>query len=564
MTTTAEALMNRSNNRPPRRPFWALIAGLLALVGVATSTVGSIALADAAKRASRQQFTVAANEVVASLKLVLQHEDDLGVNAAAFVASHPHVGNEEFTRWAESVRAAQRYPEVAGVGLVEVVQAAELPAYWARMAADPLHPGEKSGQITPPGKRPYYCLPVFSFGPGDDTAAGFDFCGVGISHLTTRDSGAETFDSFPVDNTRWLGVGMPVYTTGSTPATVEERRRAFVGWLGESIVPSVVLNQALAGHPGYAVTYQYRGQATAEFHSGLIPRTAQRETLDVGYGWRATVSGPALSGDLAHNGPALAVLLSGIAVSTLMSVLLFVLATGRSRARQMVEVRTHQLRHQATHDPLTGLPNRALIMDRVAQAVANAQRNQNAIAVMFLDLDGFKKINDKLGHAAGDQLLKEVSRRLHASLRTGDTVGRLGGDEFVVLLESGGADSRAGAEKVANRIRAELAVPVELKVDTGTVAVPVHTSIGIATGVRDTADELLHDADIAMYEAKRAGRDRYVIFTPESPAPADVPERAVRATAKRAAADVAGFGSAGQRVAANAVVVPAVLPVNVR
>ena len=117
--------------------------------------------------------------------------------------------------------------------------------------------------------------------------------------------------------------------------------------------------------------------------------------------------------------------------------------------------KTEQLRHQALHDGLTGLPNRALILDRVDQALARSRRQKSSLAVMFLDLDGFKDVNDTLGHAAGDQLLRGVSARLRRLLRDNDTVGRLGGDEFVVVIEGYSLD--AGPEVVAERIREVLA-----------------------------------------------------------------------------------------------------------
>jgi diguanylate cyclase (GGDEF)-like protein len=177
-----------------------------------------------------------------------------------------------------------------------------------------------------------------------------------------------------------------------------------------------------------------------------------------------------------------------------------------------VERKTDELHHQAMHDGLTGLPNRALILDRIEQALARSRRQHAPIALLFLDLDGFKAINDTFGHAAGDKLLRAMSARLTALLRASDTVGRLGGDEFVVLVE--GVSLDAGPEVVADRIRDVLAEAFH--VGSGNeYAVNVKTSIGIAIGIRDSAEELLHDADVALYAAKDAGRDQYVVFAPE-------------------------------------------------
>jgi diguanylate cyclase (GGDEF)-like protein len=167
-----------------------------------------------------------------------------------------------------------------------------------------------------------------------------------------------------------------------------------------------------------------------------------------------------------------------------------------------------QIRHQALHDTLTGLPNRSLILDRVEQMLARGRRTRGEGAVLFLDLDGFKEINDTLGHAAGDHLLRSVANRLAATLRGSDTIGRLGGDEFVVLVES---DTEANAEMVAERLLTALQQPFVI----GGTTVTVSASIGLAAGDRQTAGEMLRDADIALYEAKAAGKHRVVVFRPE-------------------------------------------------
>jgi diguanylate cyclase (GGDEF)-like protein len=168
-----------------------------------------------------------------------------------------------------------------------------------------------------------------------------------------------------------------------------------------------------------------------------------------------------------------------------------------------------QLRHQALHDALTALPNRALVLDRADRMLARARREQTPVAALYIDVDGFKRVNDTFGHAAGDELLMAVAARLSGVVREGDTVGRLGGDEFVVLLDS--TTLAAGAELVVERILSVLRQPV---VVSGSTERPlsVTASIGVAVGQRATADQLLRDADLALYEAKATGKDRYVLF----------------------------------------------------
>ncbi|HLM06696.1 MAG TPA: EAL domain-containing protein [Blastococcus sp.] len=170
-----------------------------------------------------------------------------------------------------------------------------------------------------------------------------------------------------------------------------------------------------------------------------------------------------------------------------------------------------QLRHQALHDPLTGLPNRTLFLDRVRHAVDTAGRTRVWPAVLYLDLDGFKPVNDTFGHEAGDVLLRTVADRLRGCLRPADTAARLGGDEFVVLLN--GPIDRFGVARVIERIRAQLEVPVLLGEG---VVTTVGASIGVAIGDLDTidADTLVRNADIAMYTAKRSLGSDYIVYEP--------------------------------------------------
>jgi len=168
-----------------------------------------------------------------------------------------------------------------------------------------------------------------------------------------------------------------------------------------------------------------------------------------------------------------------------------------------------QLRQLAFHDPLTLLANRNLFRDRVQHALALMQRGGRSVAVMFLDLDNFKNINDSLGHDAGDRLLQEVARRLVRSTRSSDTVARLGGDEFAVLLE--GIAAPAEAEQLSAAFIEALDRPFAL----GVADVRVQASIGVAFSAPDTdAESLLGNADIAMYHAKAAGKNRFVLFQP--------------------------------------------------
>jgi diguanylate cyclase (GGDEF)-like protein len=164
--------------------------------------------------------------------------------------------------------------------------------------------------------------------------------------------------------------------------------------------------------------------------------------------------------------------------------------------------------HRALHDPLTGLANRVLFRERLEHALERCPRSGKEVAVLFVDVDGFKAVNDRHGHALGDELLVELAGRLRALLRVEDTAARLGGDEFAVLLEE--VDDGAGAIHVAERVLEALQRPVQIDGHDVTVG----ASVGIATG-RRFADDLLRNADFAMYQAKAGGRGRYALFEPE-------------------------------------------------
>lgn len=169
-----------------------------------------------------------------------------------------------------------------------------------------------------------------------------------------------------------------------------------------------------------------------------------------------------------------------------------------------------QLAHEAFHDRLTGLPNRALFFNRLEQARARAERRHTVIGILFADLDRFKNVNDSLGHKAGDQLLAAVANRFKACVRPDDTVARIGGDEFCVLLEE---VEPAEVPAVARRLAEALRTPFEIVARKVFISASVGVCI-VSPPFNHSSDELLRNADLAMYEAKRQGRSKYVVFDP--------------------------------------------------
>jgi diguanylate cyclase (GGDEF)-like protein len=173
-----------------------------------------------------------------------------------------------------------------------------------------------------------------------------------------------------------------------------------------------------------------------------------------------------------------------------------------------------QLADRATHDPLTGLPNRLLLQDRLRGSLVRAQRSGHVVSVMYVDLDSFASVNDALGHAAGDQVLVAVARRLVRACRTSDTVTRFGADEFVIVLDD--VDSIDNVHRVARRVLESMTAPIV--VDGSelyfTASVGVAVSGGELPATTATADGLVRDAATAAYRAKEQGRDRFVVFEP--------------------------------------------------
>jgi diguanylate cyclase (GGDEF)-like protein len=195
---------------------------------------------------------------------------------------------------------------------------------------------------------------------------------------------------------------------------------------------------------------------------------------------------------------------TGVGLSLSMALLAWLMVTGRARALQLAAEMTEELRHMAQHDQLTGLPNRALFSDRIHRELTHAKRYAGRFAVIFLDLDKFKPINDDFGHAVGDLMLQHVARRLQDSVRASDTVGRMGGDEFVVLMpELTESDAALG---LAEKIRHAVGQPFIFDGHELTIT----CSLGVAIYPDDGTDEaaLIKSADEAMYRAKDAGRNR--------------------------------------------------------
>jgi diguanylate cyclase (GGDEF)-like protein len=518
-----------------RKGYGVLVTALLVLAGALASML--IARADARSDAehARLAFHLASNDIASSLRQTIQHEEDLVVAASAFFATNPGASPAAFDRWMASVHAMARYPELENIGLVALVPGSQLKAFEARLAANPVRPlgprstGLGSFEVLPAGRRPYYCLAVAGMARSAATylPAGLDYCSVSPQLIADREAGLTGYAPVINGATTSLGVETPIYRGETAPTTVTGRRRTFVGWLGELVQPGVVLKSALQGHPNLAVTFRYasryshvaftRGSAPAGGESATIPLLVGSGALGNSHeGWSVRTFTAAIPSDVFARWDSLALLVGGVALNVVLGLLMLVLFTTRARALALVREKTgelsqknRELSHQALHDTLTGLPNRALVLDRTDQLIKRAARVPGTIVgALFIDVDGFKHVNDNLGHAAGDRLLATVGQRLQAAVREQDTVGRLGGDEFVVLGEF--SDGEVTVDRLADRLTDVLREPIELGEEGRTISITA--SVGVAVGRYATPDALLRDADLALYAAKAAGKDRYALF----------------------------------------------------
>jgi diguanylate cyclase (GGDEF)-like protein len=280
-----------------------------------------------------------------------------------------------------------------------------------------------------------------------------------------------------------------------------------------SVSSTMAVSRWIAGE-GVEVAIEV-GRETWEIFAELAAQRAAslEEVTRRCFAWRNVMAGVLheLAAELDSSGEALTQALSILQLSLEFSLVRMCgsFESERRKTDEELARREEELSFLATHDSLTGLPNRTLILDRVEQMLARSARNQTPVAALFIDLDNFKSINDSLGHGVGDELLRAVTARLDGVIRDVDALGRLGGDEFVVISEA--LTLEVGPELIAERLLEALERPFQLGVDKDT-RVSVTASIGIAAGAHTSAEELLREADIAMYRAKWDGKHRYVVF----------------------------------------------------
>jgi diguanylate cyclase (GGDEF)-like protein len=511
------------------RRAWRAAPLLLLLVGLTLSVFAARARRSTLQGQERESFHATAADVTATVAVGLRSDTDFIRMLRALAAMQPRLSSTQLARWYAQLDGSKGQVGSLATAVVSVVPAGQLRRFQARRLADPaFHKLAPVGaRIEPPGRRARYCLLSAAVSrlpesPLIELAAQADWCSPqGLIKGTSRVLAAESEDAQLTVSPPMLGtsfVGAAVYRRSVPLRTAAQRRRATIGWIWGSLDIPAVLRAALAAHPGFSIALYHRdplkgmqliGAAGTPPSSGALSYSSR---LDVSGPWAVRVVGkPTLRG-LSAEGQQLFVGAVGALITVLLVVLASIVLRSRERALGLADERGGQLRYQALHDALTGLPNRMLALDRAEHMLAQARRRGASLSALCVDLDAFDYVNDAYGQVAGDAVLKLAAARLEGVVGETDTVARIGADEFVVLLEDCSLES--GPELTAQRLLEVLRLPYEVGDGAGDEhqTISLTASIGIAHGVHDSAEELLRRAGVALAEAKAWGHNRYIVF----------------------------------------------------
>jgi diguanylate cyclase (GGDEF)-like protein len=498
---------------------------VIVLLGLAASALLASAWRSNVLDKNRKAFQSTATDVRTALDSNLDANLAQTRTLSAIATMEPNAGASRFLRWYQQLQRRGAAPVGVSSALIQIVPASGLAGFRRALEADTASRKALKGgfQIVPPGPREVYCLSRATVG---SAAAAklypplLDYCapvipGYGRSPFAELVRTATATGSTivtPIPGTALVAVGEAVYRRGAPLNSPAARRKAVTGLVGTSFVGADLARPALAGRRTLAVSLYHRntvGGLELVGRAGSVPRSgaavySERNTL--GQGWVVEVRGTAAGASSADT-QGIAIMAIGTLVTLLLFLLYRVLSRSRVRAWSLVGEKTGELEYRSLHDALTDLPNRHLVLDRGEQMLARSRRAGDPVSALFMDIDGFKQINDRYGHRVGDEVLRQVASRLKAVLRESDTVGRLGGDEFVMLVDPVGLD--VAPELIAERILEVVRQPIAIR-DQPPLCVTA--SIGIATGLPDNGETLMNDADLALYEAKATGKDGYAVF----------------------------------------------------
>jgi diguanylate cyclase (GGDEF)-like protein len=510
---------------------WFPLSQTLSLLVLATSLFVTYQLWKDAQHSAEQtlqtDFDFMVRESNRRIEQRMQAYEQVLRGAVGLFAASDNVTRRDFRTYVDRLRLNENYPGIEGVGFSLLISPEQKEKHIASIRAE----GFPDYTIRPEGVREVYSSIVYiePFSGRNLRAFGYDMFSHPVRRaamVQARDSGQAALSGKvtlvqEAANNAQTGflIYLPFYQRDAPVDTVEQRRTHFVGWVYapfrindfmSGLIEENAGNLSLKIYDGkeiadQALMYQDDQNASDDLSDSSMVRFQRLELA--GHHWTVVASARSNFEERLDNDKAGLVLRGGIGASVLLTLLAWLLVDERARA---VSAARRALR-LALYDMLTDLPNRKLFTDRLLHSLARAKRDKTQLAVMFIDLDKFKPVNDKFGHTVGDLLLKEVARRLQDCVRKSDTVARLGGDEFVVLIPT--VQDKHGDTVVAEKILTTLAAPFYIDGHT----LHISSSIGIAVYPEDGDDEkaLLKNADAAMYHAKKSGRNNMKFFDPE-------------------------------------------------
>ncbi len=492
-----------------------LLAAMLSLgllVGLGLSAGSALMWRSSVRKQERQAFESAASGVTATLGTLLRRDIDFVETLRAVLTMQSHVTATGFETWYRTLNGSQRQVEGIGSAVVSLVPAGQLEAFQARRDADPAFRALLGRWLAPVARRgeARYCLlsaggelvRLTSFTA--DIVQG-DWClpysEVGLAEAPLLQSTTATGEvlvlTLDVPSVHTSLLEAAFYRRGEPAGSVEQRRAAVAGWVVSSFDMPALISSAIGHNRGLSVALYHSNPGDSAELVGAVgsagqPAQLSRSRAELIDGlWRVTVKGSPIVVGMGADEQAALVFAAGAVMSALLLVLVLVLARSRDRALRMVAEKTAQLRYQALHDALTGLPNRRALTNDLQTQLAQAGPGRELTLTLF-DLDGFKDYNDTFGHPSGDALLARLGDRLTRALAGNETAYRMGGDEFCVLAES---DEQGGAQ---------IAQTAALALSETGEAFTIGCSYGLALIPRDacTPEDALRIADDRMYEHK--------------------------------------------------------------
>ncbi|MGH8987243.1 MAG: diguanylate cyclase domain-containing protein, partial [Acidimicrobiales bacterium] len=532
----------------------------MVLLVAVCSVLGALSWASYVRVQATRNFQVSASTTADALSSALQRTKDLALTARVLVETDPTIADPRFANWFRLLEAHGNYASSFGLLYLARVAAPQLQTFERRTEEAPPFGVANLGpfRMTPPTAKAPYCLtdagavdlrsslgiptqavmPLLAL-----AAADLDFCALPIgrqlqaSAQSGRPAAATLasllatipeFSSGPglprsvlgtLDRDGLIATLTPVYTrTASTPSA---REAALQGWILNVFEGRTVLSPALVSRrhfsavlsfqnpPAHRVVLDVAGRHDAGVSSTAAGGTSRTFELTRHGPWFVTLTAPPMGTSATAQG--IVVLLGGLLISFLLFAVVRLLVRSRREAFHLVDQRTAELLHQARHDPLTGLPNRAAMFELVEAALARPGAAASEVAVVLVDLDHFNDVNDRFGSQAGDDVLRQVAARFRAAAGHAVVLGRMGGDDFLALIEEGPALEKA--QGVAHELLSAMAGPFRTG-RTPAAAIDLTASAGIAAGVRHTAEVLVSDAGIACLEARETD-SRILTFRPE-------------------------------------------------